>query len=67
MNLLRAIGKKKDAVGDLSGRLLTIDGRTVKVETIVGEGGFATIYRVADAATRELMALKHFRLGYGVA
>lgn len=63
MNILRSIGKKKEGSGDLAGRVLVIDGHSVKVETLVGEGGFASIYRVADLSTKAAMALKHCRLG----
>lgn len=35
----------------------------VRVESVLGEGGFATIYRAKDINTGTLFALKHTRLG----
>jgi AP2-associated kinase len=64
MNLLKNLGKKgsKEPSGSLTGRTLKIGSFQVKVEAVLGEGGFATIYRVMDVTTRAAMALKHFKL-----
>jgi AP2-associated kinase len=59
-NLFRA----KKGQGALTGRTVTLDPTlSVKVDALVGEGGFASIYRVTDVNTRATFALKHFRLG----
>lgn len=64
MNLLRGLAapKKKDATGALTGRTLGLGPYTVKVDAIIGEGGFATIYRAVEVNTQEAFALKHFML-----
>ena len=64
MNLLKnlAAPKKREASGPLTGKILPISNRTLKVEAVLGEGGFATIYRAVDAVTQETFALKHFML-----
>lgn len=35
----------------------------VDVGGVLGEGGFAIVYRVTDVVREEPLALKHFRLG----
>lgn len=65
MNLLKNLaggGKKREASGPLTGRTLSLQPYTVRVEALVGEGGFATIYRAVDPASHEVYAVKHFRL-----
>jgi len=64
MNLLKnfAAPKKREASGPLTGKVLPISNRTLKVEAVLGEGGFATIYRAIDTDTQEIFALKHFML-----
>jgi serine/threonine protein kinase len=64
MNLLKnlAAPKKREASGPLTGKILPIGDRTLKVEAVLGEGGFATIYRAADVVDQETFALKHFML-----
>lgn len=37
----------------------------VDVGSVLGEGGFATVYRVIDVLREEPLALKHFQLGCG--
>lgn len=64
MNIFKNLGatKRRDSAGPLSGRTLPLDPYTVKVEEVVGQGGFATIYRAVDVVSGEMLALKHFRL-----
>ena len=65
MNLLKSLGgagKKREASGPLTGRTLPLGEHTVKVEAVIGEGGFATIYRTVDINTQATFALKHFML-----
>lgn len=56
---------KREASGALSGKQLEVGRRTVKVDRLLGEGGFATIYHCTDLATGQTFALKHFVLGCG--
>ena len=64
MTLLKnlAAPKKREPSGPLTGKILPLGDRTLKVEAVLGEGGFATIYRAVDAVTQETFALKHFML-----
>lgn len=66
MNLLKQVkaglAKKREAQGALSGSTLRVGAFTVKVDNVIGEGGFATIYLVTDCTTGARFALKHFRL-----
>lgn len=63
MNLFKVLGKKRDSGGELCGRILNVESFQVRVESLVGEGGFASIYRVIDLSRRSNLALKHFRPG----
>lgn len=64
MNLLKSLTgpKKREASGVLSGRTFTFGEYTIKAEGVLGEGGFATIYRAVDVNTQAIYALKHFML-----
>lgn len=62
MNLLKNLGKKRESTGALSGKVVRVGPYQLKVESLIGEGGFATIYRVVDVSTRVTFALKHFML-----
>lgn len=63
LSLLKNLAKRKDgATGPLTGRTLKVQSYQVKVESVLGEGGFATIYRCNDITTKAALALKHFRL-----
>jgi serine/threonine protein kinase len=64
MNLLKnlAAPKKREVSGPLTGKIIPMGNRTLKIEAVLGEGGFATIYRAVDAITQEIFALKHFML-----
>jgi AP2-associated kinase len=53
---------KREASGALSGKQLSVGDRSVKVDRLLGEGGFATIYRCTDVETGDVYALKHFLL-----
>ncbi len=55
-------GKKKDKDGSLAGKVVVVGPYSVRVETLVGEGGFATIYKAVDLKTGQTFALKHMRL-----
>lgn len=63
MNLLKTFAKKKSNSGVLTGKLLNVDAFQLKVEALIGEGGYASIYRVVELRSRETFALKHFRSG----
>ncbi|PNW80569.1 hypothetical protein CHLRE_07g323100v5 [Chlamydomonas reinhardtii] len=54
--------KKKEKEGTLVGKTVMVGPFSVRVEAIVGEGGFATIYRCIDGKTGLAYALKHMRL-----
>jgi len=41
-----------------SNKIVSIHGRKLILETLLGEGGFAFVYRVYDPYTRERFALK---------
>lgn len=47
----------------LVGKVVQVGQYRLKVEAHLGEGGFASIYRVKDVASGESFALKHIRLG----
>ena len=67
MNLFNKLGRRRggEASGPLSGRQITFGEQLVKVGALLGEGGFASIYRAQDLASGAHFALKHFRLGCG--
>ncbi|KAG2450491.1 hypothetical protein HYH02_004992 [Chlamydomonas schloesseri] len=54
--------KKKEKEGTLVGKVVVVGPFSVRVEAVVGEGGFATIYRCTDIKTGLAYALKHMRL-----
>lgn len=63
MNRLRKVlGKGGERKGPLTGKALEIGTYQVEVGAVLGEGGFATVYRALDVNTERSMALKHFRL-----
>lgn len=53
--------KKKDG-GGLVGKTIKVGNYTVKLESLIGEGGFACIYKAREVNTREVFALKHIRI-----
>lgn len=65
MEFFKSLARKKDGAGPLTGRTVKVQSYLVKVEGVLGEGGFATIYRCSDNTTRAAFALKHFRLRCG--
>lgn len=58
---LRNVVQRKE--GGLVGRTFKVGIYTVRVEAHLGDGGFATIYRVRDTASGSAFALKHMRMG----
>ena len=66
MNIFKSLGggqkKNREATGPLTGRLISLGDKTIKAEAVIGEGGFATIYRAVDPDTQAIYALKHFVL-----
>ena len=48
--------------GVLAGKIMRLGQYSVRVESHVGEGGFASIYRVRETTTGQQFALKHMRL-----
>eukprot|EP00803_Ostreobium_quekettii_P003254 evm.model.scf_876.3 EVM.evm.TU.scf_876.3 scf_876:14273-18197(-) len=56
-------GMRDATVAPLVGKVVQVGHYRLKVEAHLGEGGFASIYRVKDLASGELFALKHLRLG----
>lgn len=48
--------------GVLIGKVLRLGQFSVRVENHIGEGGFASIYRVRDTTSGQAFALKHMRL-----
>jgi len=59
-SLIRSVVQRKD--GGLVGRTIKVGPYTGKVEAHLGDGGFATIYRVRDTSSGAVYALKHMRL-----
>ena len=53
---------KREPPGSLTGKHLSIADHTVKVDRVVGSGGFATIYHCTGLQTGTPYALKHFLL-----
>ncbi|GLI65494.1 hypothetical protein VaNZ11_009030 [Volvox africanus] len=60
--LFDKVGKKRDS-NSLVGKVVLVGQYSVKVEALIGEGGFATIYRCVDMKSGHTFALKHMRLG----
>ncbi|CAD7705229.1 unnamed protein product [Ostreobium quekettii] len=50
-------------VAPLVGKVVQVGQHRLKVEAHLGEGGFASIYRVKEVTSGEMFALKHLRLG----
>ena len=57
---LRNVVQRKE--GGLVGRTLKVGMYTVRVESHLGDGGFAAIYRARDISSTASFALKHMRL-----
>lgn len=53
---------KRESSGALSGKQLAVGAKVVRVDRLLGEGGFATIYRCTDVETGAVYALKHYIL-----
>lgn len=53
----------KSPTSIITGKIVQVGQRFLKVESPIGEGGFANIYRVKDCSTGQLFALKHIILG----
>ncbi|GMH33332.1 hypothetical protein BSKO_01166 [Bryopsis sp. KO-2023] len=62
---MRIFGKKPPPSATLLGRVVQVGGYELKVEAHLGEGGFASIYRVRDSSSGEQFALKHIHLQEG--
>ena len=60
-SFLRNVVQRKDA-SSIVGKTVKLGSYTVKVDGVIGDGGFATIYRVKDVTTSSILALKHVRL-----
>ena len=60
---LKGFGQKAEAKsGILIGKTLKVGPYTVKPEAVLGEGGFATIYKARDMNSGTVYALKHMHL-----
>lgn len=60
---LKGFGQKAEAKGGiLIGKTLKVGPYTVKPEAVLGEGGFATIYKARDINSGTVYALKHMHL-----
>ena len=62
MKKLFGKNKKPEFAGALYGKTVQVGPHHVRVEELVGEGGFACIYKVRDAENGKPYALKHLRL-----
>ena len=58
---LKGFGQKSEPKGMLIGKTINVGPYTIKPEAILGEGGFATIYKVRDTSGA-VYALKHMHL-----
>lgn len=58
---LRNVVQRKE--GGLVGRTFRVGAYTIRVEAHLGDGGFASIYRVRDTSSNSAFALKHMRMG----
>ena len=60
---LKGFGQKAEAKsGVLVGKTLKVGPYTIRPEAVLGEGGFATIYKARDSNSGTLYALKHMHL-----
>ncbi len=55
-------GRDKEDAGPLVGKTVQIGQFNVRVETLLGRGGYSDVYLAADVATGQQFALKHMRL-----
>ena len=53
---------KREGSGPLVGKTVQVGQFAVRVETLLGQGGYAEIYQVKEVNTGQLFALKHLRL-----
>lgn len=60
-SFFKNVVQRKEGPG-LVGKMVKVGSYMVRVETLLGEGGFASIYRVRDGNTNKAYALKHMRL-----
>ncbi|MEW5309995.1 MAG: hypothetical protein WDW38_001831 [Sanguina aurantia] len=54
--------KPKDGITGLLGKSLMVGQHNVRVEALVGEGGYASIYKVVDNTSGAVFALKHVKM-----
>lgn len=60
---LKGFGQKAESKGGiLIGKILKVGNYTIKPEAVLGEGGFATIYKARDSNSGTVYALKHMHL-----
>ena len=59
---LKGFAQKAETKGMLIGKTIKVGPYTVRPEAVLGEGGFATIYRVKDSTSGAAYALKHMHL-----
>lgn len=60
-SFFKNVVQRKDGPG-LVGKTMKVGSYMVRVEALLGEGGFASIYRARDGNTNKAYAMKHMRL-----
>ena len=61
-NVQVGLAQRKGGEGVLAGKILRLGQYSVRVESHIGEGGFASIYKVRETTSGQAFALKHMRL-----
>ena len=59
---LKGFGQKAEPKAMLIGKIIKVGPYTIKPEAVLGQGGFATIYKVRDTTSNAVYALKHMHL-----
>ena len=60
-SFFKNVVQRKENSG-LVGRMVKVGSYMVRIESLLGEGGFASIYKARDNNTNKAYALKHMRL-----
>lgn len=60
-SFFKNVVQRKESSG-LVGKMVKVGSYMVRIEALLGEGGFASIYKARDGNSNKVYALKHMRL-----
>lgn len=61
MKILDKLQRRREGTSTLVGKFVQVASFHLRVDSVIGEGGFATIYQASETRSGQPFALKHFR------